>query len=90
MNTLRDSFRQPEVQSTFMPEKKSGRLVIEVSLMEKRSILSAQLVCVKVCEKNLLCGFLSFFDIAKRFCCEQRKTLTPFSVCPAPGIDENF
>ena len=65
-STLRESFRHLEVQSTFMLWRKSERLVTEMSLMEKRSILNAHLPCVEVCERNVLCEFLSLRDIAKR------------------------
>ena len=55
MSSLRESFCRPEVHSTIVSEKKSGGLAIEVSLMEMRSVLNAQLFCVKVCERNVLC-----------------------------------
>ena len=52
-----------------MLERKSERLVTEMSLVEKRSILNAQLPCVEVCEGNVLREFLRLRDIAKRFSC---------------------
>ena len=47
--------------------KISERLVSVTPLLEKGSILNAQLPCVEVCERNVLCEFLSLRDIAKRF-----------------------
>ena len=43
------------------------RLVIEMSLMKKGSILNAQSFCGEVCERSVLCELLSLRDIAKRF-----------------------
>ena len=42
-------------------------MVIVVSPMEKRSTLNAQEFCVSACERNVLCGYLSLRDIARRF-----------------------
>ena len=88
-NTLRESSRHLEVHSRFMLGRKSERLATEMSLMEKRSILNAQLHCVEVCDRNVLCEFLSLRDIAKRFLFRAAQDAVHVSASPAPGIEEN-